>query len=1057
MPCLGCQSTKAVVNGTCPDCGRPAGWLCDGCAVSNRTGDAFCWGCGRAHSALPQDSLAGERKIVTVMFADVKGSLSLIAGLDPEKADLLLTDALNIMRASVHRYGGIVVRVLGDGIMALFGAPLAVEDHALRGCAAALMLRDDMARFAAARAYATPAIAVRIGLSSGEVVVKSVASDTATNYDANGEPVHLASRMEQAAETSTIRLTEATRRLAEGYYEFLALGASAVKGLAHPVETFELLSARPRRTRLLVAEEAGLNSLVGREAELATLRRIAQRARAGEGQSVAVCGEAGHGKSRLVLEAVGQDSAGWEICDANIRSYGRASYRAILDLIARLFQINDEDDRGTLHAKLAEGLAREGVSDLLDPLAVLHGLAARDPGWELLGAMERRQRLHEAVCTLFVQVSRSRPLALIVEDLHWIDHESEELLSRLALAIGGERILLVLTYRPEYFDPLTARPGHTVINLAALSAAQSRELVAALIEPGANFSALQRLLVERSDGVPLFLEEYIAALVDAGTLIRAGGRYRIAGPIVRGDLPPNLRSLLAARIDRLGAEAKRVLQMAATIGVAASNVLLRRLLDMSAIALQAALDILCNGGFLIPTQGEHSGGHAFRHVLIREAAYAGILIRIRTEMHARIFHTMEELYASRSAENLELLSYHAQQADLLEQAVAYAHRAAAQAVHRRASTAGLRLHERALMILQRWPAGAAREEAELDVYLGLREPLLNMARLGELRGVISAAGRRASSVNDPARLAMYHIFKCHLDGLTGHPEAGLEAGAAALDLARRTGDEALEVRAMFQTGLIRYGVGDFRAAVEQLSRFVSATGATEADQKSTIGQISVSTTALSFIARSEAELGRFERADAALERAWQAVERARDRMSKIYSLIATGQTCLLRGEAASAVSWLEEARSLCASPDTRLMSPVALSLLGIAQVRAGALDAGARMIQQSLDDADEIGFAAQQPFRMTLLAEAHLAMGQPADALTVATSAYDRAVQQKEQAWGAYAQYFMARAMMASEPQETATADSLLQAAVGVAEALGMQPLMALCRAATTAPLEVEP
>src|SRR5262245_14303179 len=466
MKCSRCQHESAADAVFCQECGTRLDVVCPACGTANQLGAKFCKKCGQAVGAASSASvvrpspeaytpkhlaekiltsksaLEGERKQVTVLFADLKGSMELLADRDPEEARKLLDPVLERMMEAVHQYEGTVNQVMGDGIMALFGAPLAHEDHAVRACYAALRMQESLRRYAddTRRSHGVE-VQIRVGLNSGEVVVRSVGSDLRMDYTAVGQTTHLAARMEQLAPPGTVRLTAETLRLAEGYVEVRSLGPIPVKGLSDPIEIFDLTGAGQARTRLQAAALRGLTRFVGRDAEIEHLRRVLDQVGAGRGQVVAIVGEAGVGKSRLTYEFTHSHRVhDWLILEASSVSYGKAtSYLPVIDLLKGYFKIGDRDDHREMRAKMLGrvlGLDR-ALEPLLPPLFALLDVPVEDAAWQTLDPPERRQRTLDAVKRLLLRESQGQPLLVVFEDLHWVDGETQALLDSLVESLGS--------------------------------------------------------------------------------------------------------------------------------------------------------------------------------------------------------------------------------------------------------------------------------------------------------------------------------------------------------------------------------------------------------------------------------------------------------------------------------------------------------------------------------------------------------------------------------------------------------------------------------------------
>ena len=455
---------------------------------------------------------------------------------------------------AVHRYEGTVNQVMGDGIMALFGAPVAHEDHAVRASYAALRMQESVNRYAdeVRRSHAA-VVKIRVGLNSGEVVVRAIGSDLHMDYTAVGQTTHLAARMEQLASPGAIVITPDTLALAEGYIEVKSLGPVPVKGLADPVEVYEVTGAGPARTRLQAATRRGLTRFVGRNAELEQLRRAQQLAGDGHGQVAAIVGEAGVGKSRLLYEFTHSHRLqGWQILESASASYGKAtSYLPVIDLLESYFKIQDRDDLREIREKVTGKVLTldRALEPTLPALLALLDAPVEDTTWSTLNPAQRRLRTLDAVKAVLLREAREQALLVIVEDLHWIDGETQALLDGLIESLGSARLLLLVNYRPEYQHAWGSKTHYTQVRLDALPAESAGELLAALLGDDPGLAPLKQLLVRR--GNPFFLEETVRTLVETKALAGETGRYQLTQPVQAIQVPPTVQVMLAARIDRL--------------------------------------------------------------------------------------------------------------------------------------------------------------------------------------------------------------------------------------------------------------------------------------------------------------------------------------------------------------------------------------------------------------------------------------------------------------------------------------------------------------------------
>ena len=712
---------------------------------------------------ISRSALEGERKQVTVLFADLKGSTELIEGLDPEEARQLLDPALRVMMDAVHRYEGTVNQVLGDGIMALFGAPVAHEDHAVRACYAALAMQAAMRRYAedVRRSHGLE-MQARVGLNSGEVVVRAIGNDLHMDYSAVGQTTHLAARMEQLATPGSIRLTAATLRLAEGLVQVNALGRFPVKGLTEPVAVCELIGASAIRRRLQASAARGLTRFVGRQQELLAVQQALERAGAGHGQVVALVGEAGVGKSRLVYEFVrSHHTPGWSALESASVSYGKATpYFPVLDLLRRYGHIEDQDDTRTIRAKVTGQVLTldEALQDTLPALLSLLDALPEDSPFLKLDPPQRRQRTLDALKRLLLRESQVQPLLLVFEDLHWIDAETQALLDSLVESLPTARLLLLVNYRPEYQHGWGSKTYYTQLRLDPLPPASADEFLQALLGDDPSLAPLTQLLIARTEGNPFFLEESVRTLVEIEVLVGTPGAYRLAQALPTIQVPATVQAVLAARIDRLPPEEKRLLQTAAVIGTEVPLALLQAIADMPEAALHRGLAHLQAAEFLYEASLFPELVYTFKHALTHEVTYSGLLLERRRALHARIVEALEALAGDRIAEQVERLAHHALRGEVWDKALAYCRQAGEKAMARSAHREAVGYFEQALSALPHLPEQRDTREQAIDLRLALRTALYPSGDLGRILAALREAEALATALDDPRRLGQVSGF-----------------------------------------------------------------------------------------------------------------------------------------------------------------------------------------------------------------------------------------------------------------------------------------------------------
>jgi class 3 adenylate cyclase/predicted ATPase len=763
-------------------------------------------------------ALEGERKQVTVLFADLKGSMELLADRDPEEARRILDPVLERMMEAVHRYEGTVNQVMGDGIMALFGAPIAHEDHGVRACYAALRMQEAVKQYAqeVQRTQGLP-IHIRVGLNSGEVVVRSIGSDLRMDYTAVGQTTHLAARMEQMAMPGSVLLAADTLRLVEGYVQVRELGPMSVKGLSEPIEVYELVGAAAVRSRLQAAAARGLTRFVGRETELEVLRQTLARAGQGQGQIVALVGEPGVGKSRLVWEFThSHRTQDWLVLEATSVSYGKAtSYLPVTDLLKSYFRIEGADDhRGMRQKVLGKVLdLDEALRPTLPALLSLLDVPVEEAQWQVLDPPQRRQRTLDTCKRLLLRESQDQPLLLVFEDLHWIDAETQALLDSLVESLPTAHVLLLVNYRPEYEHAWHRKTYYREQRLDALPPESAGALLDSLLGHD-DSTPLKRLLVERTEGNPFFLEESVRALVETGALVGERGAYRLAQPLASTQVPATVQAVLSARIDRLAPEDKRLLQAAAVVGKDVPYALLQAIAELPEDALRQGLARLHTSEFLYETSLFPELEYTFKHALTHEVAYGSLLQERRRALHAQLVEVIERLYPDRLAEHVERLAHHARHGEAWDEAVSHLHQAGLKAAARSAYREAAAYHAQALDALEHLPATPATPPRAIAIRLDLGLALLPLNdRMQEAEDSYSIARELCLATRDTAQLfrALWGLWL--LNGFTGRGQARQELAQELLVLARQREDPALMLEAHHAMCATALPLGEFRSGI----------------------------------------------------------------------------------------------------------------------------------------------------------------------------------------------------------------------------------------------------
>jgi len=826
MKCTRCQQENPPQAKFCLKCGTALALKCRVCGTELPIGAKFCFECGQSLSAqlaigsrfaspeaytpkhlaekilTSKSALEGERKQVTVLFADMKGSMELLAERDPEEARKLLDPVIEHMMEAVHRYEGTVSNLMGDGIMALFGAPLAHEDHAVRACYAALRMQESVNRYAdgVRRTEGIP-VQIRVGLNSGEVVVGSIGNDLKMDYTAIGQTVHLASRMEQMAMPGSIMMTADALRLSEGYVQVKPLGPVNVKGLTEPVEVYEVTGVGAARSRLQAAAARGLTRFVGRTAEFETLCQALERAGASHGQVVALVGEPGVGKSRLFWEFThSRRTVDWLILESGSVSYGKATaYLPVIDLLKAYFTIEDRDDVRKIREKVTGKLLTldKSLEPTLPAFLSLLDMAVEDQQWRSLDPPQRRQRTLDAVKRLLVRESQVQPLLLVVEDLHWIDSETQALLDSLVETLPTARILLLVNYRPEYQHGWGNKTYYSQLRIDPLPPESAGELLQTLLGDDANLRPLKHLLIERTDGNPFFIEESVRTLVEAKLLAGERGNYRLARPVDSTQVPATVRAVLAARIDRLPPDEKRMLQSAAVIGKDVPLVLLQAIAEQSEEEISRGLIRLQAAEFLYETSLFPEVEYTFKHALTHEVAYGSLLQDRRRALHARIVDAIEKQFSDRLSEHVEGLAHHAGRGELSEKAVEYLHQAGKKTAARSANREAIAYFEQALDLFKHLPETRKTLEQNIDIRIDLGPALIATSGYGAdtVEQIYTQARELCQRLGETHRLFPVLWGLCRFYDARGELKKAHELGDQLFSVGQNLNDPALLLEA----------------------------------------------------------------------------------------------------------------------------------------------------------------------------------------------------------------------------------------------------------------------
>lgn len=770
-------------------------------------------------------AVEGERKAVTVLFADVAGFTPLASRLSPEDVHEVMDGCFERLSEAVHRLEGTINQFTGDGVMALFGAPIAHEDHAERGVSAALAIQAAMARYGADLERERGVdFQMRVGLHSGTVVVGRIGDNLRMDYTAQGDTVNLAARLEQAAVPGRILVSEATRRLAETAFTFTASPPLVLKGRDEPVTAYEVGGRRDRRARVELLAERGLTPLVGRDRELAQLRDAFARAAAGRGEVVGVMGEAGTGKSRLLYELRRECvAAGAMYVEGRCISYGQSiPLLPIVEMLRRGFSLDEGLAEETVRDTVTRRFGALGADERHLPF-ILHLLGADGghPAVQGLTAEARRRYTFEALRALTLASSGRRPIVFAVEDLHWVDPLSQDFLRYLAEHSTRSRVLLLATYRPGHVPPWHDKSYASQIALAPLAEDEAERVITAVLGVAAVPDEVRRLLLQKAEGNPFYLEEVTRSFVDAGILTRANEGYRLVRPVTAQDVPDTVQGVVMARLDRLGDERKRTIQTAAVVGREFALRLLRQVSDMRE-RLEDSLADLKTLELIYEKDLYPELEYVFKHALVQDVAYGSLLKPRRRLLHEMVARAIEELYADRLDEHVADLAHHYRNGDVWDKAYEFSRRAGDHARAIFANREAIHHYTECLAAGARMiPPPPAAERLAIHETRGLVWHLLSnydaaVADFEAMQAAAREAGDRIKEAEALCNQATSHWWR-----FSDAHKGLVERCAREADLiAEETGDERIRARVLFSLGMVDQKAGLLREADQKFLRSV---------------------------------------------------------------------------------------------------------------------------------------------------------------------------------------------------------------------------------------------
>jgi class 3 adenylate cyclase/tetratricopeptide (TPR) repeat protein len=752
-----------------------------------------------------KDKIEGERKQVTVMFCDMEAFTSFTEKLGPEEAYSIMDQVYEIMIHKVHDYEGTVNEMTGDGIMALFGAPVALEDAPQRAIRSSLAIHREMTKFSdqlRKEKKDIPAVKMRIGIHTGPVVVGTVGNDLRVEFKAVGDTVNLASRMEEQAQPGTTYITEDTFKLTEGLFRFEGLGQRAIKGKEKPVNIYRAIAPSTMRTRFDVSAERGLTPFAGRERELELLLDGFERSKAGRGQAFSITAEAGVGKSRLLYEfrktVASEDMT---FLEGRCLSYSRGvAYHPLIDILKANFDINEGDGDFEIREKVKRGLKMLGADETSTLPYLLELLAVKDSGIDKIpmSPEAKKDRIMEAFKQIALKGSEIRPLILAYEDLHWIDKSSEELLKYVLESIPGARVLLIFTYRSEFVHTWGAKSYHSQVMLNRLSNRESLMMVSHLLGTEELDKDLEEFILEKTEGVPFFIEELIRSLKDLKIIERENNRYRITKDIKEVTIPATVQDVIMARVDSLPEGTKGLLQTISAVGRESSYALIKRVTGLTEQELLPQLSVLKDSELLYERGIYPQSTYVFKHALTQDVAYDSLLLKRRKEIHEEIGRAIEALYPDSLEEHYELLAYHYGCSANTDKAAEYLDMANQKAAKLSAMEEAKAFFDEAMELLDALPETEENRQRRISLLVNQGIVFLLLFKTREYFNLLVRWEPIAKGLKNPELLGAFYARLGQCEYSFGHFDQAIQTLTKAIQLSKAAGSlEDLEYAYLF--------------------------------------------------------------------------------------------------------------------------------------------------------------------------------------------------------------------------------------------------------------------
>ncbi|HUU63294.1 MAG TPA: adenylate/guanylate cyclase domain-containing protein [Dehalococcoidia bacterium] len=1006
MKCIKCDSDNREGAKFCEQCGTRLVRKCPDCGAEVSPTARFCAECGHdiaePKEAPPIDysqpqtytpkfladkilttrsSIEGERKLVTVLFADVANFTSMSEKLDPEEVHEIMDGCYQLLMDEIHRYEGTIDKFTGDGVMALFGAPVAHEDHAQRACYTALAMQRAIGEYGEKIVKECGVeFKMRVGLNSGPVIVSSVGNDLRMDYTAIGDTVNLASRMETNAKPGRVLVSSGTYKIARDFFKFEPVGKIQVKGKEEPVEAYQIIEVGEAETRIEASVARGLTKFAGRQREIAALKEAFQKAQSGSGQVVGIVGEAGVGKSRLLLElrvALKEDE--FTYLDGQCLHYGGLmAYLPLLDILRSYFDINEGEREFVVKKKITDKIALldENLESILSPLHDILSLKVEDVNYMMLEPQQKRERIFEAIRDLLIRESQNTPLILAIDDLQWIDKTSEEFLTYLIGWLANARILLIILYRPEYTHQWASKSYYSQIRVEQLSTDNSADLVKSILEDGEVVPELSDLILTRAAGNPLFMEEFTRTLLENGSIQKKDHQYMLSTKASEIQVPDTIQGIIAARMDRLEDNLKRTMQVASVIGRDFAFRILQTIMGMSE-ELKSCLLNLQGLEFIYEKNLFPELEYIFKHALTQEVAYNSLLLKKRKELHERIGTAIEELYPDRLEEFYEMLAHHYARTENLEKAYQYLKLSGDKTSGHYANREAFYFYREAIKVLNELPEPEENRKRLIEVVLSMEGPMKLLAYPEDSLHVLQEGERLAKEVGDLRSLAIIYASMglCHT--FKGDSKQGMRYAEYCFDMAAKIEDIELMAPTAFNLCSSYAILGEHTKTVAVATKVLSLLEKTHRESESfgVALNFNIYAALSSYCGQAMCLMGDFKEGIALCDKGLRFLQNTDNLYSLGFVEIMYGLVYVAKGDGENAINHSQKAVAYGEEGQIIPVVSIASGLLGLGYHLLGNQETARQYIEKGLQIQEDTGLSMLMSLNKIALSMVHFDSG----------------------------------------------------------------------------------